>query len=173
MFKKILTVMAMTLMLAGVSFAQDNQNNQGNQNSQSASTSKMGNSDGLIGISLDLNTMSEWDVVFNVSQNLSIVGILGFNYYNDDHDDDLNITIGVGAIFLLTKQLLPISLEGDIKLSTEDWIGLDIMMDLALPVLPHFNLVGKAGIDVSIGTEDPDPMQITPITKISAVWFFI
>lgn len=173
MFKKILTVAAMTLMLASAAFAQDNQNNQNNQASNSGSTASMGSSDGLVGISLDLNTMKEWNVVFNASQNLGIVGILGFDYYNDDNDDNFEVMVGVGAIFLLTKQLLPISLEGDIKISTEDWIGLDVMMDLALPVLPHFNLVGKAGIDISIGTEKPDPMEISPITKISAVWFFI
>lgn len=117
--------------------------------------------------------MKEWNIVFNASQRLSIVAILGFDYYDDDNDDHFNMVFGAGAIVLLTKQLLPISLEADLKYSSEDWVGFDFMMDLALPVLPHFNLVGKAGIDISIGTEDPNPVEFSPITKISAVWFFI
>lgn len=161
MLKKIIAVAIMTLMFAGVSFAEDKQSN------------SMGSSNGLLGISLDLNTMREWNIIFNATDHLGIVGILGFDYYDDDNDDHFDILAGVGAIFFLTKQLLPISLEADLKVSSADWVGLDFMMDIALPVLPHFNLVGKAGIDISVGTEDPNPMEISPITKISAVWFFI
>lgn len=163
MFKKILIVAVTTLMLASASFAENKQ----------SSSSTMGNSDGLLGISLDLNTMKEWNVIFNAGEHLGIVGILGFDYYDDDNVDHFDILTGVGAIFFLTKQLLPISLEADLKFSSADWVGFDFMMDLALPVLPHFNLVGKAGIDISVGTEDPNPMEISPITKISAVWFFL
>lgn len=161
MLKKIIAVAIMTLMFAGVSFAEDKQSN------------SMGSSNGLLGISLDLNTMREWNIIFNASDHLGIVGILGFDIYDDDNDDHTEILAGIGAIFLVSKQLLPISLEADLKISSADWVGFDFMMDLALPVLPHFNLVGKAGIDISIGTEDPNPMEISPITKISAVWFFI
>lgn len=167
MFKKILIVTIMTLMFTSLSFAQNS------ESSKSNSTTTLGNSDGLLGISLDLTTMKEWNIVFNASQRLSIVAILGFDYYDDDNDDHFNMVFGAGAIVLLTKQLLPISLEADLKYSSEDWVGFDFMMDLALPVLPHFNLVGKAGIDISIGTEDPNPVEFSPITKISAVWFFI
>lgn len=166
MFKKILTIAVMTLMLASVSFAQNNQ-------TEKSGSSSIGSTDGTVGISLDLNTMKEWNLVFNLNPHLGIVGIFGFDFYDDDNDDHTDILAGVGAIFLVTKQLLPISLEADLKISTEDWIGVNFMMDLALPVLPHFNLVGKAGIDVHVGTEDPNPIEISPITKISAVWFFI
>lgn len=165
MFKKILTVAFMTLMLASASFAESNQSNKSN--------SATGSSDGFLGISLDLNTMKEWNLIFNVGDRLGVVGILGFDYYDDDNDDHFEMLAGVGAIFLVSKQLLPISLEADLKISSADWVGFDFMMDLALPVLPHFSLVGKAGIDITFGTEDPNPMEISPITKISAVWFFI
>lgn len=167
MFKKILTIVAMTLMLTSISFAQNSTSD------KSSSTTSMGNSDGLLGISLDLNTMKEWNLIFNASQRLSVVAILGFDYYDDDNDDHFDILFGAGITVLLTKQLLPISLEADLKYCSADWVDFNFMMDLALPVLPHFNLVGKAGLDINIGTKKSSPTEFSPITKISAVWFFI
>lgn len=164
MFKKLILAIAATLIFSGTAFAQDNQSNK---------STTAGSSQGLLGISLDLNTMKEWNIVYNASSNLSIIGILGFSYYTDDHDDNTNITIGIGASFLITQQLLPISIEGDLKYNSDNAIQLDALMALALPVLPHFNLVGKAGLEFTAGTDDPNPRELSPLTKISAVWFFI
>lgn len=129
----------------------------------------------FMGMSLDINTMPEWNLLFKLNPQLTLAGILGFELYNDDNDDNdhFDFTFGIGAAFEVTKMLLPISLEVDLKYSTADWLSLDFLMDLSLQVLPHFNLVGKGGLDIKYVTSGSSPLTISPVTKISAVWFFL
>lgn len=155
-----------------------------------------------LGISLDLNNMTEWNLVFKATENLNILGVFGFTDLFKMDNSDFDFVVGAGVSYTLTRRLLPLSLEGVIKFTaleeTENsthydynteltytkeesdyqyTLGADLMLTVTVPVASHFQLIGKAGINYSVGLKDGaphlDPTFIHSVTKVSAVWYFL
>lgn len=155
-----------------------------------------------LGISLDLNNMTEWNLVFKATENLNILGVFGFTDLFKMDNSDFDFVVGAGVSYTLTRRLLPLSLEGVIKFTaleeTENsthydynteltytkeesdyqyTLGADLMLTVTVPVVSHFQLIGKAGINYSVGLKDGaphlDPTFIHSVTKVSAVWYFL
>lgn len=155
-----------------------------------------------LGISLDLNNMTEWNLVFKATENLNILGVFGFTDLFKMDNSDFDFVVGAGVSYTLTRRLLPLSLEGVIKFTAleetensthydynteltytkeeSDYqysLGADLMLTVTVPVVSHFQLIGKAGINYSVGLKNGaphlDPTFIHSVTKVSAVWYFL
>ena len=174
--KKSLLSLLLSLSFATTAFAQDDEET---KTSSAPAAKSAGNGGEFLGISLDLTTMQEWNVVFKINPKFAVTAIFGFDYWDDEDDNDgTDILIGAGVAFTFYEALLPLAAEADLKLAfgdndDEKGVRVDMLLDVTAPVLPHFNLTAKAGLQVIKHTEGREEFYLGPVTKINATWFFL
>lgn len=161
-----------------------------------ASKPSVPNPNGTFGIGAELTGLDHIRLVYNLNINMSIVGILGFQYVSEDvpgrvHSDGrVDVTsesnwamrFGAGFIYTMATPVLPMFGEGDLIVGTglDDrfTIEADLFFGAKATVVKSLELAGQAGLLIrhdswDAGTVDFSAMSIGLGARVYATWFFM
>lgn len=150
---------------------------------------------GTFGIGAELTGLNAIRIVYNLNADMFIVGLLGFNYdswsekaYGVTVDDsNWGAELGAGFGMVLNRSVLPLYVEGDLRLGTNEedqtHFGIDAWLGAKATVVKSFEIAGQLGLgfthawwDEDTGREEKTEHGATNIglkTKVFATWYFM